>query len=222
MQRRHFLGLFLAAFAAHSAFAANGLRLRNEHAGTAAPPANEPGHVLFIGLGGGGSNVAFTLAQVLAAGAAHQITDYGIELTEAQRRAASAQQYTIWTLRDADSPAVLTSPAPEPAHIARVVLIAGLGANTGGKGVVELARHYAQQSIPVSAAVTTPFDIEGRVRRRKAREQMVALSNTGCDVHVHNNQQTFNDNPPSTSLLAAFRQASAQVALHAMHAAWSA
>lgn len=85
----------------------------------------------------------------------------------------------------------------------RIVLVAGLGGQTGTNLIARFARSARRANVPVASVVTTPFEFEGK-RNTVAKFALRHLTRLSDQLCVIDNNRVTNDLSEDVSMLHAF------------------
>lgn len=166
---------------------------------------------VFIGVGGAGANMVYSLAYELREQLWHGKSHTLIALDRPDERRKLAP------LPSEIQIAAMLACAMEPRNsgeISCVVLLAGLGGSTGGV-VARVAAEYRELGVPVTAAIALPFSFEGQKRRSLAEEQLEALQANCSEVVVMDNNDLLSLSGSMPDAFRSFNQKAADVAITA-------
>lgn len=135
---------------------------------------------MILAIGGAGCNMAETIMREASVHWVREATYIFADTDQARLSDLGKKGYQTIDLKDSDIPCDVMK------GVEKLFILAGLGGNTGGAYIAELANFAKNVGVnDVSAIVTTPFYFEGEKKIAKAKETIEALNGVKTKV-LHN------------------------------------
>lgn len=135
---------------------------------------------MILAIGGAGCNMAETIMREASVHWVCEATYIFADTDRARLSELEKKGYQTISLKDSDIQCDVMK------GVEKLFILAGLGGNTGGAYIAEMAKFAKKVGINnVSAIVTTPFYFEGEKKITKAKEAIEALNGVKTKV-LHN------------------------------------